>query len=210
MNKIIDWFKRKTIWFLTGLITLFGGITTRLATCTQQTTAVVTQVATNPTNQVAAVEAASFVANLFYEGPDDPFATPGAGGEVGKLTHVVLRKGEKLFGDAIVKIIGKTDDIIKTSRNWASPQIQEGKRALQKKIGHSIAGNKKSAFEGIKYTQENAEEVMKTIINEADAVVIRPKRTMIYSSNGQGVSINTKTGKFIGFVERSLEEELKK
>jgi len=31
---------------------------------------------------------------------------------------------------------------------------------------------------------------------------------MIYNEKGQGVSIETKTGKFIGFVERQLEEAL--
>ncbi len=185
-------------------------MTTKLVTCIQQTTIVTPRVVTNPANQIAGFEGASFVANLFYDGPDDPFATPGAGGEIGKLTHVVLRKGQKLFGEAITKIIGKTDEIIKTSRSWASPQVQEGKRALQKKIGHSVAKNKSSAFEGIKYTQENAENTMKKIVDEADAIVIRPKRTMIYNSDGQGLSINTKTGKFIGFVERTMEKELKK
>ncbi len=208
MNKIRKWIKYKTIWLLTGLITVFGGITTRLATCTQQLTAVVTRVATNPINQTAAVESASFVANLFYEGSDDPFMTPGAGGEVGKLTHVVLKKGEKLFGDAIVKIVGKTDEIIKSARVWSSPQIQEGKRAIQKKIGHAKANNYKSAFENIDFTQENAEKLIHEIIEEADVVIIRPYLTKIYNSKGQGVSIETQTAKFVGLVERSLEKEL--
>jgi len=206
----MDWIRGKTIWFLTGLATLLGGITTRLATCTQQTTVVVTQVATHPTNQIAAVEAASFIANLFYGGPDDPFATSGAGGEIGKLTHVVLRKGQELFDETMAKIIGKTDEIIETSRSWASPQIQEGKRALQKKMGHSVAINRSSAFEGVQLTQENAENTIKKIIKEADAIVMRPKRTMVYHPDGQGLSISTRTGKFIGFVERTIEEELKR
>jgi len=208
MPNTFDRIKRKTIWFLTGIITLFGGISTQLATCTQQTTAVVTQVVANPTNQFATVEAASFVANLFYEGTDAPFATPGAGGEVGKLTHVVLRKGEKLFGDAIVKIIGKTDDIIKSTRVWASPQIQEGKRAIQKKVGHAASNNYKSAFENIDFTQENAEKLIHEIIDGADVVIIRPYLTKIYNLKGQGISIETQTGKFVGLVERSLEKEL--
>lgn len=208
MKKFIDWIRKKTFFVIAGLVTIFGTITTRLATCTQQTTLVATRIATSPANQVAAVEAASFVANLFYEGPDDPFATPGAGGEVGKLTHVVLRKGQKLFGDAMTKIIGKTDDIINSSRLWKRKQIQEGARAIHKKIGHAENKNITSAFDGIKHTQENAEALIKNIIDDADAVVIRPKRTMIYNNKGQGVSVETKTGNFIGFVERQLEEEL--
>ncbi len=208
MKFIVDWIKRKTIWLLTGLITIFGGITTRLANCTQQTTVAVTQIATNPTNQIATVEVASFVANLFYEGTDDPFATPGAGGEAGKLTHVVLQKGKKLFGDALTKIIGKTDKILNTSRVWDSPQIQKGARAIHKKIGHAEKKKIISAFNGVRHKQGNAEKLIYKIINEADAIVIRPKRTMIYNSTGQGISIGTKAGYFIGFVERQLEKAL--
>ncbi len=104
MNKIIGWIKHQTIWFLTGLITLFGAVSTRLATCTSQTTLTVAQVATNPTNQLATVEAASFVANLFYQGADDPFPTHGAGGEFGKASHVVLKKGKNFLAKRLQKL----------------------------------------------------------------------------------------------------------
>lgn len=97
MNKIIGWIKHQTIWFLTRLITLFGAVSTRLATCTSQTTLAVAQVATNPTNQLATVEAASFVANLFYQGANDPFPTHGAGGELGKSKSCSIEKRAKTF-----------------------------------------------------------------------------------------------------------------
>lgn len=208
MEQLVNWIRHKTIWVLTAFISIFGTMTARLATCTQQTTIVATRIATNPANQVAVVESASFVANLFYEGTDDPFATSGAGGEAGKLTHVVLKKGEKLFGNALSKIIGKTDEIIRTSRTWASPQIQEGKRAIQKKIGHAPGKGINSAFNKIEFTQQNAEKLINNIINKADAIIIRPQKTIIYTPTGQGLSIKTRTGKFIGFAELSLEKEL--
>jgi len=210
MRKFFETLKHKIVLMSMLLVSLLGAITTRLTTCTGQAGLVANQIAVNPNNQIVAMETASFVANLFYEGADDPFPTQGAGGETGKLTHVVLKKGEKLFGEALSKIITKTDDIIQTSRKWSSPQIQEGARAIQKKIGHAESVNAKSAFKNIKYSQENAEQLIYDIINNADAVIIRSKRTMIYNSNGQGLSVNTKTGKFIGFVERNLEKELVK
>lgn len=199
-------FKIKILFF--SVLTAIGGYFVQLASCSRQAVVVTAQVASNPTNQFAAVEAASFVANLFYEGPDDPFATPGAGGEVGKLTHVVLRKGEKLFGHAIVKIIGKTEKILNTSRVWKNTQIQQGARAIDKKIGHAEAKSVISAFQGVKPTQQNAERLINEIIEEADAIVIRRVQTKIYMPDGQGLAVETKTGKFIGFVERLMEKEL--
>jgi hypothetical protein len=50
---------------------------------------------TNPSVQFATVEVASFAANLFYEGADDPFSTPGPGGETGKLFRRVLKSIDK-------------------------------------------------------------------------------------------------------------------
>lgn len=208
MRKVTCWLRQKLVWTLTGVIALFSWCSTQFTTCSNQTILVVTRIVGNNVNQVATLEVASFVANLFYEGPDDPFSTPGAGGEAGKLTHAVLKRGEKLFGEALSKIVKKADDIIKSSRTWANPQIQEGKRAIQKKIGHASAGNYQSAFSNIDFTQENAELLINKIIDKADAIVIRPYLTKIYNSAGQGVSIETRTGKFVGLVERSLEKEL--
>ncbi len=208
MKSIIHWFRQKFVLVLTGIVAVFGTFTARLVTCTGQTGVAVVQVASNPANQLAAVETASFVANLFYGGADDPFATPGIGGETGKLTHVVLRKGEKLFGEAMTKIIGKTDEIIETSRILASPQIQHGQRAIQKKIGHAQSNNYKSAFENIEFTQSNAEKLIQEIIKEPDVVIIRPYLTKVYNNKGQGISFETQTAKFVGLVERSLEKEL--
>ncbi len=169
------------------------------------------RIVSSPANQIAATEAASFVANLFYEGADDPFPTAGMGGEMGKtLKPAVLHKGQKLFDEAYNKIIGKSAYILETSRIWESPQIQKGARAISKKAGHSVRDANPTAFEGIKFKQQNAEELINKLITDADVIVIRPMYTRIYSPNGQGLNILTKDGEFKGFLERSLESELKK
>jgi len=193
---------------MSAAIAIFGTLTTRIMTCSEQTIMVTTRIASDPNNQILAVETASFVANLFYDGPDDPFATPRAGGEAGKLTHVVLRKGEKLFGEALTKIIGRTEKILITSQKWKSSQIQQGARAIDKKTGHAEAKKTVTEFSNIKPTQQNAEKLIQDIINDADAIVIRRFQTKIYRENGQGLAIATADGKFIGFVERALEKEL--
>jgi len=208
MNKLFGWFRRKTLWLLSIIITLFGSIATRFVSCGTNAVVVTNQIVRNPNNQIMAVEATSFVANLFYEGADDPFATPGIGGEAGKITHVVLRKGETLFEKALVKIVGKTERIILTSRVWRNPQIQEGARSLDKKIGHTLKNKIISAFEGVPHTQESAEKIINEIINKPDVIIIRPYLTKIYNTKGQGVSFDTQSGGFVGFVERSLEKEL--
>jgi len=210
MNFLIDWIKRKTLWLLTGLITVFGGITARLTTCTQQTTAIVAQVATNPSNQMAAVEAASFVANLFYEGHDDPFATPGMGGEIGKTISKfrIYRKGEPLFDVAIKKIFGKTEDIIVSSRRWKSSQIQEGARAIHKKLGHAEGEAYTSSFNGIKHTQQNAEKLIHEIVEETDVIIIWTNDTKMFTPSGRGICFKTKDAEFVGFMERFKETVL--
>ena len=65
--------KFKIASFITSLTILIGGYFTQLQTCTQNAIITTTQVAQNPSNQLIAMEATSFVANLFYEGVDDPF-----------------------------------------------------------------------------------------------------------------------------------------
>lgn len=86
-----------------------------------------------------------------------------------------MKKGQKLFGEAITKIIAKTDDILISSRRWDSPQIQVGKRAIQKKQGSAIREGYSSAFSDIPITQKNAEKLINDIIQNADIVVIRPQ-----------------------------------
>jgi RHS repeat-associated protein len=60
----------------------------------------------SPTGQYATAELISFVANLIYEGPNDPIPTPGPGGELGK----VLRGTSKIFKNNLTKILSKSFD----------------------------------------------------------------------------------------------------
>jgi len=211
MKRFFDWLCTKTIIVLSVVIALLGAISTRLVTCGTNTLLVTNQLVTNPANQAVALETASLVANLFYEGTDDPFPTPGAGGEIGKLFKPnVLLKGYPHFNSACQKIIAKTDFILKTSRIWDSPQIQKGARAIQKKMGHSVRDANPTAYANTKFTQENAEKLINNILNDIDAIVIRPMYTRIYNANGQGINILTKNAEFKGFIERNLESELKK
>lgn len=209
-EKIKSW-KIKIATGISTLLLLLGGYIVQLRSCTQTAIVVTTQAIQNPTNQIITAEATSFVANLFYEGTDDPFPTRGTGGEIGKLTHLTLKKGiHKLFPKAWKKILIKTGDIIISSRRWDSKQIQAGMRAISKKQGHAIknVATHSSAFNGLPIKQSKAEELIEKIINGADAIVLRNKRIRVYTPDGKGLSLDTKTGEFVGFVERTLEREL--
>ncbi len=210
MKHFFDWIRTKTFWLLSALITLFGGITTRFVNCGTNAVLVTNQIVSNPTSQLTAAEVASFVANWFYEGPEDPLPTKGVGGEIAKtFKPIVLRQSHELFNAARLKILGKMEFILQTSRLWKSKQIQQGARAIQKKIGHAEGDLTVSAFEGIKHTQENAEILINDIVKNADVIVIRPELTKIYNKMGQGLSILTEDASFKGLVEIALEKELK-
>jgi len=194
-----------------ALLVLFGGYITQMQTCTRNAVIGVAQVSQNPETQVAAVEATSFVANLFYQGADDPFPTLGAGGELGKIGKKLLRKGiDNLFEPALKKVVEKTGVIIETARKWKSPQIQEGARAIHKKIGHASKANANynTAFAGVDISQANAEKLIHEIIEEAEVIVLRDGVVKIYRANGQGLTIKAHNAKFEGFVERVLETEI--
>ncbi len=212
MRSFLEKLKLRFLVLATFLSTVFGGVVTYLRSCSTQTAVVTTQIVSSPANQIAATEAASFVANLFYEGADDPFPTAGAGGEVGKGGNIVLRKGMKEFDNAIIKISDKLNNIIESSRRLTPPKfkIQEGKRAISKKIGHAEKSDSdiKSAFEGVSITQENAEKLIYDIINQSDAIVGSTKSIKIYNAKGQGIWILRNDISFHGFVERQLEDAL--
>jgi len=210
MKRFFAWIRTKTIWLLSTLIALFGTISTRIVSCGTNTIVTTTQIVSNPNNQTAAVEAASFVANLFYEGADDPFPSPGLGGEAGKNASKVYRQGQELFGEAMIKIAAKLEHVIIYSRKWHSPQIQEGARAISKKIGHAqkVDANYVSVFENLPVNQKKAEELIHNIINQANIIVIHKINVRIFMENGMGVSIKTKNANFVGFVELQLQKDL--
>ena len=113
----------------------------------------------------------------------------------------------KYFIIALEKIKIKYEYIINSARRLDSPQIQAGKRAIQKKQGRAVREGYNSPFSDIEINQENAEKLINKIIYNADIIVIRPQQTKIYLKNGQGISIETKNAEFTGFVELLKESE---
>jgi len=95
-------------------------------------------------------------------------------------------------------------EAIQSSRVWNSPQIQEGARALAKKLGHAAAQGYQSAFEGIKATQANAEILIKNIMSNADTIIKLKNYTDFYNAAGQGVRLEKGTNVFVTFLEKKL------
>ena len=196
--------RNRVILLFTAISTFTGGAIMQITTCSQNAV----RISQNPTNQAMVVEATSFIANMFYEGADDPLPTPGAGGETAKFARIILCKGDKAFKAALQKIGSKSGVIIETSQRWVSSHIQHGARAIHKKTGHAQRGGFVSAFEGLQANQHKAEEVISDIINNADAIILRPKQIKLYLPNGKGLNIRTKDAGFTGFVERLKEDAL--
>jgi len=97
------------------------------------------------------------------------------------------------------------DQVIKSSRQTRKGgQITEGKRALEKKIGHAKATGYKSAFEGIPFTQENAEKLIRDILVNPNRTFMGDKVIDAYDTMGRGVRFDRITGNFIGFLEEAL------
>lgn len=92
--------------FILGILATVGGLITQFSMCSRQAVVVTTQIVSNPANQLAATEFASFAANMMYEGTDDPFPTAGIGGELGKI----LRKFPKAFKNQIFGLLVKSSD----------------------------------------------------------------------------------------------------
>ncbi len=103
---------------------------TRFVSCSQQTVSVVSRIATNPSNQLATVEATSLAANLIYEGPDDPFPSSGAGGEIGKNIRKILQKTRKNITPLLKKNSGKIDNIVTTTKEVIKRQNSVGEKGV--------------------------------------------------------------------------------
>jgi RHS repeat-associated protein len=98
------------------------------------------------------------------------------------------------------------DAVLESSGRDASRQITVGARALAKKLGHALAAGYESAFEGIAPTQANAEKVISSILNNPTFVIVQNGAVRAFDKLGRGVRFDELTGKFIGFLERSLEK----
>ncbi len=77
---------------LTATVAIMGGYVV-MPYITEATLAL----STNPSAQFATLEAVSFSVNALYEGADDPFPTPGPGGEAGKIAKRVFKGGPDMF-----------------------------------------------------------------------------------------------------------------
>lgn len=79
----------------------------------------------------------------------------------------------------------------------------QGARAIAKKLGHAEAGEFSSAFRGLKPTQEAAEGVIQSIMQNPSRTHVG-QAVDVYGTNGMGVRFDGKTGKFITFLEEQL------
>ena len=96
------------------------------------------------------------------------------------------------------------EKIIESSRRAASPQKLEGARALDKKLGHALAGKYTSAFSGLKSTQANAEKLIEDILKNPHTTDYLTKYIDVYDKLGRGVRFERDTNRFVGFMEGSL------
>lgn len=99
------------------------------------------------------------------------------------------------------------DEVLASSARPRNEQITEGKRAIEKKLGHAEKKGIKSAFEGVKPTQKNAEEIIKDILEHPTDKFIGDKVIDVYNTKGQGVRFEKETLKFEGFLEKELQTQ---
>jgi CRISPR/Cas system CMR subunit Cmr6 (Cas7 group RAMP superfamily) len=132
--------------------------------------------------------------------------------EVDKVIAELKRRIDEILGKGIRITRQLTnftqttiDQVIESSRQTRKGgQITEGKRALEKKIGHARAKGYKSAFEGVPFTQENAEKLIRDILVNPKRPFIGDKVIDAYDTLGRGVRFDRITGNFIGFLEEAL------
>lgn len=131
-----------------------------------------------------------------------PFGT-GGGIAVRSAAHAGAGGARHLL-PAIAK--STVDNVVESAGRAASPQIQAGARALEKKLGHAAAGGFESAFAGIKPTQANAEKLIQNILGNAKTVDVKGKYVDVYNAAGQGVRYRKDTNEFVTFLEGSLRK----
>ena len=118
---------------------------------------------------------------------------------------IVVREGVEETKKLLPSITKSTiDDVLESARRPASEQIQEGARAIAKKLGHAEKNGIKSAFEGIKPAQESAETLIKDILGSPTTVFCGDRTCDVYDASGRGVRFNKETNKFITFIEEQL------
>jgi RHS repeat-associated protein len=113
-------------------------------------------------------------------------------------TARVAAKGAKRLLPAVAKTT--IDDVLASSSRLRSKDLTEGARALLKKQGRGAD----SAFSGIEPTQENAEALIRQILANPTSTAAGRQTLDAFNDAGQGVRIDLRTGRFIGFLEGAL------
>jgi len=96
------------------------------------------------------------------------------------------------------------DEVVLSSREPASSQIQQGARAIAKKLGHAKSGGFKSAFDGQPVSQASAEQLIRDTLSNPSRVFYGNTVIDVYNVANQGVRFDKATGTFIGFLEGTL------
>jgi len=123
-----------------------------------------------------------------------------------KLDDFFRKKAGKKITKQLAMFTQTTiDDVASSSAKLGKKgKITEGARAIQKKLGHAEKLGTKSAFEGIEATQENAEAIIRGIMNKPARTFSGDKVIDVYDTAGRGVRFDKNTKKFIGFLEEAL------
>ena len=79
---------------------------------------------------MVAVEATSLAANLAYDGPEDPFPTSGAGGEIGKNVRKMIQKTGKHIEPLLKKSSRNIDDIVSNTKEVVKRQKNINKKGV--------------------------------------------------------------------------------
>jgi hypothetical protein len=116
------------------------------------------------------------------------------------LENIASKRTTKLLPQFDKSLI---DDVLSSAAR-ARKQTTEGAREIAKKLGHAQSAGYESAFEGIKPTQANAEQLIKDILSNPSKSTYGNKTVDVYNSFRQGVRFDKSTNKFIGFIEQSL------
>lgn len=91
------------------------------------------------------------------------------------------------------------DDVVASAgRLGPSGQIQEGARAIAKKLGHAQSGGYTSAFAGVKPTQANAEAIIRSTLQNPARTVHGDRVIDVYNAAGQGGTIRSSNQRLQG------------
>jgi RHS repeat-associated protein len=97
-----------------------------------------------------------------------------------------------------------TIDVAVDTTRAAVGRTTAGARSLGKKLGHGLSQGYTSAFDGIAPTQANAEGLINDILSRPSSTAFGNRSIDAYNAAGQGVRIQARSGRFVGFLEATL------